>query len=136
MATRWTVVPSHKEVAFLLEAGLIYRDANNFQAATDVFDGVKALLPQNELPEIFLGTVEFQQGNFEAAVTHYLKALELNPRSAFAHAHCGEACLFRKDPAGARIHLKSAIALDPLGEFGKMARKLMELADQVTFASS
>jgi tetratricopeptide (TPR) repeat protein len=136
MSTRWTIVPSHKEVAFLLEAGLIYRDATNYQAARDVFDGVKALLPQNEVPEILLGTVEFQQGNFDGAVAHYVKALELNPRSAFAHAHYGEACLFRKDKDAARTHLKSAIALDPLGEFGKMARRLMELTDQVTFTSN
>lgn len=136
MAMKWAIVPSQDELAFLLEAGVIYRDAKNFQAATDVFEGVKALLPQNEVPEIFLGTVEFQQGNFDAAVDHYEKALAVNPRSAFAHAHYGEACLFRKDKEAARIHLKSAIALDPLGESGKMARRLMELTDQVTFTSS
>ncbi len=133
MATRWTVTPSHEEIAFLLEAGIIYRDAKNFQAARDVFTGVKALVPNHELPEIFLGTVDFQEGNFDTAEAHYRKALELNPRSAFAYAHLGEACLFRKDKEGARTHLKSALNLDPLGEFGKMARRLMEMTDQVKF---
>ena len=133
MAAKWTIAPSHDEVAFLVEAGMIYRDAKNFQAARDVFTGVRALLPQHDLPEILLGTVEFQQSHFEAAEAHYHKALELNPRSAFAYAHLGEACLFRKDKEAARTHLKSALALDPLGEFGKMARRLLEMADQVTF---
>jgi Flp pilus assembly protein TadD len=133
MTVRWTIVPSHEEVAFLLEAGIIYRDAKNFQAARDVFMGVQALLPKNELPEILLGTVDFHEGLFESAEQHYQKALDLNPRSAFAYAHLGEACLFRKDKEAARTHLRSALALDPLGEFGKMARRLMELTDQVTF---
>lgn len=134
MAARWTITPSHEELAFLGEAGIIYRDAKNFQAARDVFTGIKAMLPQRDLPEILLGTVEFHQGNFDGAETHYRKALELNPRSAFAFAHLGEACLFRKDKEAARTHLKTAITLDPLGEFGNLARRLMELADQVTFA--
>lgn len=134
MTARWTIAPSHEEAAFLVEAGIIYRDAKNFQAARDVFTGVRTLFPQHDLPEILLGTVEFQEGHFEAAETHYRKALELNPRSAFAYAHLGEACLFRKDKEAARTHLTTALALDPLGEFGKMARRLMEMAGQVTFA--
>jgi len=134
MPTRWTVAPSREELGFLLEAGIIYRDAKNFQAARDVFAGVKALLPAHELPEIMLGTVEFQQGNFEAAEGHYRKALELNSRSAFAYAQLGEAALFRKDKETARSHLKTALTLDPLGEYGSLARRLMEMADRVTFA--
>lgn len=133
MAARWAVAPSREETGFLLEAGIIYQEAKNFEAARDVFTGVKALFPQHELPEILLGTVDFHGGNFDAAETHYRKALELNPRSALAYAHLGEACLFRQDKDGARTHLKAALALDPLGEPGKMARRLMELADRVTF---
>ena len=133
MPVRWSITPSDQELAFLLEAGIIYRDAGNYQAATDVFQGVRSLLPEHELPEIFLGTVEFQQSHFEAAEKHYGKALELNPRSALAHAHFGEVCLFRKDKEAARSHLKTALGLDPLGESGKMARRLMELTDQVSF---
>jgi Flp pilus assembly protein TadD len=134
MAARWTIAPSNDEAAFLLEAGIIYRDAKNYQAAKDVFSGVQILFPQNDVPEVLLGTVEFQAGNFEAAEVHYRKALELNSRSAFAYAHLGEASLFRKDKEAARASLKSALALDPLGEFGKMARRLLEMADQVTFS--
>jgi tetratricopeptide (TPR) repeat protein len=134
MAAKWTVAPSHEELAFLVEAGIIYRDAKNFQGARDVFTGVKELFPQYEFPEVFLGTVEFQQGHFDAAEAHYRKALEMNPRSAFAYAHLGEASLFRKDKETALKHLKTAVKLDPLGDFGKMARRLMEMADGVTFA--
>jgi Flp pilus assembly protein TadD len=131
--TRWTIAPTKEEVAFLAEAGIIYRDAKNFPAARDVFTGLQTMFPRNEVPEVLLGTVEFLQRNFEGAETHYRKALELNPRSAFAYAHLGEAALFRKDKEKARAHCKTAVNLDPLGEFGKMARMLMELTDLVKF---
>src|SRR5262245_14776453 len=118
MATRWNIAPSKDETAFLLEAGIIYRDARNFSAARDVFLGVQSLFPKHELPEILIGTVAFQEGHFEVAEKHYQKALALNAKSAFAHAHLGEAALFRKDKEAARGHLKTALNLDPLGESG------------------
>jgi len=40
----------------------------------------------------------------------------MNPRSAFAYAHLGEASLFRKDKETALKHLKTALKLDPLGD--------------------
>src|ERR1700733_6568204 len=133
MAAKWYVAPSHEELAFLLEAGVIYRDGRNFSAARDIFMGVKALLPKQELPEILLGTVDFHEGKFADADIHYQKALELNPRSAFAHAQLGESYLFQKNKVGAKNHLRSALSLDPLGESGVMARWLMEMIEQVTF---
>jgi|SRR5579863_4454915 len=135
MTTKWAIAISNDELAFLVEAGLIYRDARNFQAARDVFTGVKALYPTHDFPEVFLGTVEFQQSNFDRAEAHYRKALELNPRSALAYAYLGEAFLFRKDKETARTHCKTAISLDPLGSSGKLARRLLEMADRVTFVA-
>src|SRR5438309_2279326 len=43
----WDVVASHDELALLMEAGLIYRDAKKFQEAREVFGGVRALVPQD-----------------------------------------------------------------------------------------
>ena len=117
MAAKWTVAPSHEELAFLVEAGIIYRDAKNFQGARDVFTGVKELFPQYDFPEVFLGTVDFQEGHFEAAEAHYRKALEMNPRSAFAYAHLGEASLFRKDKETALKHLKDGPQARPARRF-------------------
>ena len=134
MAAKWTIAPSQEELAFLVEAGIIYREAKNFHAAHDVFTGVKTLYPNHDFPEVFLGTVEFAQGNFQAAETHYRTALQLNPRSALAYAYLGEVCLFQKNKETARANLKNALSLDPLGESGKLAKRLMEMADHVTFA--
>ena len=133
MAKQWAIHPSREEVAFLLEAGVTFRDGRNFAAARDIFGGVRALLPSNEVPEVLLGTVDFQEGKFSDARSHYQKALETNPRSALAHAHLGEAWLFDKDKEKANTHFKTALSLDPTGESGKMARRLMEMSEQVQF---
>jgi len=129
----WDVVVSKKELALLMEAGFVYRDAEKFQEAREVFSGVRALAPKSEVPEVALGTVSFQAREFDDAVKHYQNALELNPRSAYAYAHLGEAELFRKNKDAARSSLKKALELDPKGEFGKMARSLTSLADQVSY---
>jgi tetratricopeptide (TPR) repeat protein len=133
LTKRWAVHASREELAFLLEAGVIYRDGKNFSAARDIFGGVSALMPSHEIPEILLGTVDFQEGKFSEARKHYQKALDSNPRSALAHAYLGEAWLFDKDKEKANAHFKSALSLDPTGESGKMARRLMEMSDRVTF---
>ncbi len=129
----WNISPSTNEVALLMEAGFIYRDAKKFQEAKDVFSGVRALSPQSDVPEVALGTVSFCEGDFDTAVDHYNKALEKNPRSAYAQAHLGEAYFFKMDKEKARRHLKKALELDSRGEFGKMARALLELVEEAQF---
>ena len=129
----WNVNPSNEELALLMEAGFICRDSNQFQEAREIFEGVQALLPQNEVLDVALGTVEFHQGRFDSATRYYLRALEKNPRSAYAHAHLGEVYLFKMKQEDARQHLKTAISLDPRGDFGRLARSLMEFTNVVRF---
>jgi tetratricopeptide (TPR) repeat protein len=116
-----------------MEAGFLYRDLRQHEEARDVFKGVRALLPKSEVPEVALGTVAFQQGDFETAGRHYRRALELNPRCAWAYAHLGELALFQMDKEQARSHFKTAIELDPRGDYGKLARSLLEVAEAVAF---
>jgi tetratricopeptide (TPR) repeat protein len=131
MSTKWNVTPGRDEVALLMEAGFIYRDAKRFNEAREVFAGVRALQPSNEVAEVALGTVAFHEGNHEMARKHYRRALEINPQSAFALAHLGETEIFAKNKDAARQHLKKALELDPRGSFGAMARTLLAIADQV-----
>jgi len=123
----WNVTPSRDEIAFLLEAGLVYRDSGRFTEARDVLNGLRALLPRNDSVAVVFGTVSFQQGDFDGAFRHYMRALEFNPRSAYAYAHLGELEIFRNDRARAAAHLKQAIKLDPRGLYGTLARRLLDL---------
>jgi tetratricopeptide (TPR) repeat protein len=129
----WDVIASKEETALLMEAGLVYRDAEKFDEAREIFRGVRALFPKSEVPEVALGTVSFQARDFDGAVAHYQEALKMNSQSAYAYAHLGEAELFRMDKKAARAALNKALELDPKGEFGKMARALTSLAEQVRF---
>ena len=115
------------ELAFLMEAGIVYRDAHEFPAAETIFRGVRELSPSSEVPVIALGTLRFEQGDLPGAIKHYQQALEKNPQSAWGHSHMGEAQFFLRAPAEARRHLERAIALDPQGSSGKFARGMMEL---------
>ena len=105
-----------------MEATLIYRDSGRFAEAREVLTGLRALLPQTDAVGC-LGTVCFQQGDFDAAVRHYKQALEFNPRSAYAYAHLGELEIFRKNKEQAADYLKNAIKLDPRGVYGSFARR-------------
>jgi tetratricopeptide (TPR) repeat protein len=130
MAVAWTVQAAHEQLAFLMEAGLIYRDAKRFREAEQVFAGVRALAPKSEVGEVALGSVRFAEGKLDQAIRHYQNALKLNERSAFAHAHLGEAYVFANDPVSARKHLEAAIKIDPRGESGEHARSLAAYLDK------
>jgi serine/threonine-protein kinase len=116
-----------------MEAGIIYRESRKFTQAREVLEGVRAMLPKSDAVQVVLGTISFQQGDFQAAQRYYDVALELNPRSAYAYAHLGELSIFRKDKQKAVEHLKQAIRLDPHGPYGKLARGLMQFADAVKY---
>ena len=133
MPGTWNISANRDEIAILLEAGIILREARRFPEAREVFAGVRALQPANEVAEIGLGTVAFHEGKHEEARRHYRKALEINPKSAYALAHLGETEIFARNKDAAREHLKKALELDPRGSFGKMARSLLTIADQVNF---
>ena len=127
----WMINPSKDEIAILMEAGFICRDAKKFQEARDLFAGVRALLPKSEAPEVALGTVFFYQADFDTAITHYRRALDKNPRSAYAYAHLGEAYMFKLEKEKARSYLQKAIELEPRGNSGSLARHLLTLADSL-----
>jgi Flp pilus assembly protein TadD len=129
----WNVNPSRDEIGFLVEAAVIYRDSGRFNEARDVLTGLRALMPESDSVAVLLGTVSFQQGEFDAAERQYRQALEFNPRSAYAYAHLGELAIFRKDTAQADTHLKEAIRLDPRGVYGGLARRLMDLRAAVQY---
>jgi|SRR6516165_2524974 superkiller protein 3 len=130
----WDIRVTAEEVALLMEAGLIYRYSGKFDEARDTFKGVRVLRPDSEIPEIALGTVSFAEGHFKEAIDLYQKAIQMNPRSAYAYAHLGEAEAFMKDQNSARRSLNKALELDPRGQYGSLARGLLALLDLPEFS--
>src|SRR4051794_23536605 len=116
----WNIQVAAEEIGLLMEAGFIYRYARKFEEARDVFRGIRALRPASEVPEVALGGVSFDEGNITAAIAHYKKAIQIEPKSAYAYAHLGEAQAFANDKEGARRSLRRAQELDPRGEHGNV----------------
>jgi len=86
-------VPQH-EVGLLMEAGYLFLELGAPKKAMDIFQGVAALVPSNEIPLIALGHLAFAQGKFEQALKYNEDALARNPDSALAQAHKGESLMF------------------------------------------
>lgn len=120
---------SDAEITLLMEIGFLCRYARRFDDAREIFGGVQALRPESEVPLVALGTVAFDEANFAKAIEIYYDALQLQPNSAYAYAHLGEAQIFLRDKQSARASLEKAISLDPRGEAAKLARSLLVLAD-------
>lgn len=129
----WNIHPSGEELAFVMEAGMLHRDLHQHQEAREIFKGVRALAPTSDVPEVALGMVAFEEGDFAAARKHYRRAIQLNPRSAWAYAQLGELAIFENYKEEARAYLRVAITLDPRGDCGKLARALLDFADVVNF---
>jgi Tfp pilus assembly protein PilF len=129
----WDIKAPAEELALIMETGLIYRYSGKFAQAREVFEGVRALRPQNELPHIALGTVDFEEGRYEEAIQRYRKAITMNPRSAYAHAQLGEAQVFQGNKESARVSLEKAVELDPRSETANLARAMLTAIDRVDF---
>jgi tetratricopeptide (TPR) repeat protein len=81
-------------VAVMVEVGFIYLGMQRFKEAKEVFEGVRTLAPEDDVPIVAMGNVEFCQGRFQKAIRHYNEALRVNEDSIFAKVYLGEAMFF------------------------------------------
>ncbi|MCB9638805.1 MAG: tetratricopeptide repeat protein [Myxococcales bacterium] len=114
------------EAKLLLESAYFYIEMGKYKEAQDVFEGCVALLPRSDVPRIGLGNLFVAQGRFDLAETQYREAIKINEGSASAHAFLAESLLFQKKFPQATPSLEKAIALDPDGPAGQLARSLQQ----------
>ncbi len=79
------------DLALMLETGYIYLAMAKFSEARQVFEGLSILAPKHEVPHVAFANVLFAQRKFLPAIRTLKEAIKLNDKSAFAHAHLGEA---------------------------------------------
>ena len=94
-----------------------------------------AHLANNRVNEVSIGELPADQG-FRSAREAALKALEIDPEFARAHASLGSIAIFSGDVAGAAQHFERAIALDPtdlivLGNSSAVLKSLGRLPEAV-----
>lgn len=113
-------------LAVMVEAGFVYLGMQRFKEATEVFEGVHALAPENDIPIVAMGNVEFCRGQLTKAVRHYKNALKVSPDSLFAKVYLGEALLFQgKKKEGLNL-LSEVQKIDPRGAAGGFAISLLD----------
>ena len=113
-------------LAVMVEAGFIYLGMQRFEDAKHVFEGVRVLAPEDDVPIVALGNVEFCRGNLKSALKYYNEALETDENSFFAKVYKGEA-LFFDDEKDAAMELLSAVKkADPMGAAGGFATALLD----------
>lgn len=116
---------SLEEKRFLMEAAVLMRDTKRLDQAMAMFKAIIPMVEDKHLPTIGMGTIHFERGNFDDAVEAFESATQLNPDSALAYAHLGEALAFARHLEEAKLALKKAQELDPSGnDGGAMARAI------------
>jgi tetratricopeptide (TPR) repeat protein len=117
----------------MLEAAYFLMRLHRYPEARDIFQGICALVPHSDIPCVGLGNVYFAQGKIEQAAKEYERALERQPKSAFAYAHLGEVYLFQKKFNDAAKAIKKAISLEPNGLPAKFAKELLKAKELKIF---
>lgn len=123
---------SNQELRVMLEVGYILREAAKFDQAETVFRGVMQLIPDSDVPQVGLGTVFLQRGDFLTAQEICQKAFEANPNSLYARVHYAEALLFAQEREKAESELKEIISSNPNSPHSKTAQALLEAADLIS----
>ncbi len=90
------------------QLGRAYHAYEFYEAARASYSNASRLEPEVFAWPYSLALLERDQGKFQAAVEHFREALALDPDSAVAQLHLGEALIELNDPAGAEPPLAAA----------------------------
>jgi predicted Zn-dependent protease len=122
---------SDEELRVMLETGYILRESAKFAEAEAIFRGVMELMPDSEVPQVGLGTVFLQKGDFSAAQNICEQALHNKPSSLYARVHYAEALLFGKHREQAEAELQKIIKSAPDSPHSQTAQSLLDAADLI-----
>lgn len=123
-----SLLPVTKQQAVLmLEAAYLWMDMGKFDNARELLSGASALMPRSEVPQLALGTLEFNQGKFDKALQGFRAAQRLAPKSALPRAHCGEALIFLNKGGDALKELVASANAEPGADGANFAVELMVL---------
>jgi tetratricopeptide (TPR) repeat protein len=92
--------------------------------------------PGYPLAEFNLGNLYDEQNLLKEAISHYRRALDLNPSYADAHFNMALICERSGDPLKAVAHWKTYLKLDRSGQWADIARRQLERLRQATVIPS
>lgn len=121
-----SLVPLSKQQAMLLlESAYLLMELGNVEHARETAFGCALLMPKSEVPQMALGTIEFNAQRYDKALQAYRAAQRLAPKSALPRAHCGEALQAMGKYAEAMKELNAAVDVEPGSQGAQFALALM-----------
>ena len=87
------------------EEGRAAIEAQNWAKAIEILEKTAEAFPDSADTQNFLGYAYRKSGDLDTALSHYKRALEIDPVHKHAHEYLGEAYLMKDDLAGAQQHL-------------------------------
>lgn len=108
--------------------------AGDWKAAISFLTSVALRDDRNADVQNYLGYAYRRLGQFDLALTHYQRAVVLNPRHRSAHEHLGETYLALGSFPKAEAHLAALerICLLPCGEYGDLKRAFAQYSKWAT----
>lgn len=114
-------------LVFVLAAGTMVRN-QAWATPRSLWEDTLRKAPGNSRAHLSLGNVARKEGDLEAAVSHYRRALQLDPDYGGAHTNLGALLAGRGDLDGAAHHLARGAALEPEGNtYNNLANVLVML---------
>ena len=104
-------------------------EGDNAHAAVIPLEEARALEPEKGSVREALARAYFRTGRFSAAEAEFQAAVEIDPVNDYAHFGLGLSLLRVGDPAGARRHLKLAVAMRPLDEYREALAQVTDTAN-------
>jgi tetratricopeptide (TPR) repeat protein len=125
--------------ALLNKLGLTQLEMRNVELARAYFGRATKANKKDAEAWNNLGAVEYMDGRVDQSISDYKSAVKLNRKDAVFHANLGSAYFGKKDFAGARREMATAMKLDPAvftheGSGQGVAARLLTSEDRARFA--
>ncbi|MGI8788219.1 MAG: tetratricopeptide repeat protein [Pyrinomonadaceae bacterium] len=126
-----TVATNDEELRVMLESGLVLREAGRLDEAETIFQGIRELVPQSNVPLVALSSIAARRGDFEAALRLCEEALRHEPSSLFARVNRAEILLYQKRRGEAETELREIIEIAPESPHSRTAQSLLNVAQMI-----
>lgn len=123
---------SDEELRVMLESGLVLREAGRLDEAEKVFQGVREIAPESDVPLIALSSIAARRGNLDEALRLAEEALRQESPSVFARVNHAEILLYQKKREEAEAELRDIIESDPDSPHSRTARALLDVTRMIS----
>lgn len=119
----------------MLESGLVLRQAGRLDEAERIFQGVRELMPESDVPLVTLSSIAVRRNDFDEALRLCEEALRRQPSSLFARVNRAEVLLYQKRREEAEAELREIIKTDPESPHSRTAQSLLKAVQMVSEAN-